>query len=237
MKSKRVLSELWGRAFFLVAYPLYYKHKLEKTNHVKLFGFSLTIPQGVFHPGLFFTTKILGKYLFGLDLKGKAVLEVGCGSGLLSMIVASKGAMVTSVDISSTAIECTHQNAKANGLNQQMQIKQSDLFEGISNESNFDLIVWNPPFFPKEPSEESGRAWNAGEGYLLLKRFADQAIRYVAPGGKLLLLLTDKVDEKQVLDFFLNPGFSIRTVLTKRSFFEIFTIHEMTVKSGQTLSN
>ncbi|MGE5499022.1 MAG: hypothetical protein ACM3Q2_13155, partial [Syntrophothermus sp.] len=58
-------------------------------------GISLRISQGVFHPGFFFSTKILLNYLLGFDLKDKKVLELGAGSGLISMVAASKGALAT----------------------------------------------------------------------------------------------------------------------------------------------
>lgn len=226
------LPQFLGRAFFLVAYPLYYKRKLEKTNRTRLFGFSLTIPPSVFHPGLFFTTKIFGKYISSLDLKDRDFLEMGCGSGLLSLIAAAKGAMVTSVDINAIAVECTRRNADSNGLGQRIRTIKSDLFECVDNDHRFDLIIWNPPFFPQESSDDTGKAWKAGEGYRVFGRFADEATRYLTPTGTVLLLLTDKnVDGDQILSFFLKKGFVSRPVLVRTSLFETFTIFELIIPS------
>ena len=226
---KTRLSGLPGRIFFKVAYPLYYKGKLKKTNHAHLFGFSLTIPPGVFHPGLFFSTKILGKYLFTLDLQNKTILEMGCGSGLLSLIAASKGGFVTSVDINQSAVECTQANAHGNGLSQRIKSIQSNLFQSIPDDAKFDLVIWNPPFFPQEPAGEASMAWNAGKGYRVLREFGDKAKYHLSPGGKLILILTNRSsDSNQIIEFFLNRGFQSKQLLAKRTLFEIFTILEMT---------
>ena len=55
-------------------------------------GIKLKVFPGVFHPGLFFSTKILLEYLSKLDLKNKTVLELGAGSGLISVYCAKQNA-------------------------------------------------------------------------------------------------------------------------------------------------
>src|SRR4051794_18521761 len=53
------------------------------------------------------------------DLRGKSVLEIGCGDGRNSMIMALLGASVTAVDISSRAIAAARSRARNQGVSVQ----------------------------------------------------------------------------------------------------------------------
>jgi predicted nicotinamide N-methyase len=50
------------------------------------------------------------------DLAGKAVVELGCGLGVPSLVAASRGAKVTAIDWAADAIELMRENAARNGL-------------------------------------------------------------------------------------------------------------------------
>ena len=60
---------------------------------------------------------------------GERILEIGCGSGVVSIHCASNGCSVTAVDINPSAVECTRENAELNGV--PMDVRQSDLFENV----------------------------------------------------------------------------------------------------------
>jgi predicted nicotinamide N-methyase len=57
----------------------------------------------------------LARHVAGLDLTGLAVLELGCGLGLPSMVAALRGARVTATDWSPEAIAALRANAARNG--------------------------------------------------------------------------------------------------------------------------
>ena len=69
-------------------------------------------PPEVFHPGFFFSTRLLLKLYQTIAIAGKSFLEPGCGSGLISIYAAKKGAIVTATDINPVAIEFLKKNSR-----------------------------------------------------------------------------------------------------------------------------
>src|SRR6185437_14964132 len=120
--GKRILEKTWRP--FLSWY-------LSKERNYKYKNLNLTISPGVFHPGLFFSTKILIEFLEKIPLNGKKVLELGAGSGLISLEITKKGADVIASDISSKAVNNIKENAFKNNI--RLNVVQSDLFNSLDN--------------------------------------------------------------------------------------------------------
>jgi ribosomal protein L11 methyltransferase len=73
---------------------------------------------------------------------GADVLDVGCGSGILSIAAAKLGARsVLAVDIEESAIKCTMQNAIANGVGEKVRTILSNLADSVYG--RFHIIVSN----------------------------------------------------------------------------------------------
>ena len=152
-------------------------------------GLTLEVPIGVFHPGLFFSSGVLAAQIERMQLGGRSVLDVGCGTGVLSLVAARAGAVVTAIDLNPHAVNTTIDNAAANGLT--VEVMQSDLFEGL-RDRRFDLIVVNPPFFAKDPVDDAERAWFAGADLGYFERFfaglGDHMAERPHPGSALMVL-------------------------------------------------
>jgi predicted nicotinamide N-methyase len=71
-----------------------------------------------------------------IDLTGRAVVEVGCGLGLPSLVAAARGAQVTAIDWAPAAIELLGENAARNGLTLEAQVADWRMFAG-----SFDLAI------------------------------------------------------------------------------------------------
>ena len=86
-QTRQGLVRRFIRAFIhFWSYHLFLKHTRTAVTNVA--GFRLTVPPTVFHPKVFLTSKYFAGFIGDLELKGKKVAEVGCGSGILSLAAA-----------------------------------------------------------------------------------------------------------------------------------------------------
>lgn len=212
MKKKKLIAKLLSPALV----PITRKY-LGHDRSSKFLGLSLKIPTGIFHPSLFFSTTTLGKYLLSQNLMGKKILEIGCGSGALSILAAKQGANVFCTDINPKAVLTTKKNAVENKV--QLNSIQSDLFESIT-EKNFDIILNNPPYYPKNPINLEEHAWYAGKDFGYFKNLFAQTSNYLVPKGVLLLVLTDDCDIDQINLLASAQNLVIEILYTRTTIFE-----------------
>ena len=79
----------------------------------------------------------------------KKVLDIGTGSGCIPCAIAQGGDFyITSVDISSKALEVAKENVKRLELEKKIKLIESDLFSALDKNTKFDVIVSNPPYIP-----------------------------------------------------------------------------------------
>ena len=78
---------------------------------------------------------------------GKTVLDVGCGTGLVAIMAAQRGAAsVTAVEIDPEASRQAFQNATNSEWRDRIFVQCAD-FAHFTAEIRFDRIVSNPPYF------------------------------------------------------------------------------------------
>ncbi len=84
-------------------------------------------------------------YFFSIigNLKGKKVLDLGCGIGLLSIALAINEAQVTAIDISEIGISITNKRAKANNFQDRILAKCMSAYNIQCQDGYFDLVVGN----------------------------------------------------------------------------------------------
>ena len=99
-------------------------------------------PGMAFGTGAHETTRLCLKALTKLDLKGKTVLDVGCGSGILSIGGVLLGAeSAFGCDIDQLAVEVARRNAALNGLEDQTAYAAGDLLSVV--EGQYPVVVAN----------------------------------------------------------------------------------------------
>ena len=104
---------------------------------------------------------------------GEKVLELGCGAGLSSLLLArkfaSRKASFHLVDSDVRAIECTKKNIEENGF-ENITCELSDQFE---SEEVFDVIIGNPPYYAN---------------HRIAEYFIETAARHLADNGRLYIV-------------------------------------------------
>jgi ribosomal protein L11 methyltransferase len=98
-------------------------------------------PNMAFGTGNHETTTMMMEYLLELDIAGKLVLDMGCGTGILAILASQCGAAaITAIDIDKWSYEGTTENARLNNI-QNITPLLGDK-SAIPN-SMFDLILAN----------------------------------------------------------------------------------------------
>lgn len=168
-----------------------HQHKTHKVDYDVsgekdlLKGFVLK--KGVWNPFLA-SGRYHARYLFYHTelFLNKNVIEIGSGTGLMSVIMAKYGAKkVIASDISSLAYENTLNNVKKFGLENKIQVVQGDLFENIHKKA--DLITWMIPFFPGSTQKGDTISASMIMPPELFERFLIDAKKYLNPKGIVLI--------------------------------------------------
>jgi HemK-related putative methylase len=179
---------------------------------------------GVFSPKYFKDTFIFAEIL--PELKGKTLLEIGCGTGILSIFSIWKGAKeVTSVDINPKAVINTIENVKIHNLSKWIKVKESDIFSSISDK--FDVILWNFPFLHINNNQVTLHEKMVFDpNYKELKRFVSLSDNYLNKEGFLLIGFSPEIGHIDKLKSILNEnGFEMALISKKKSekvSFELF---------------
>jgi release factor glutamine methyltransferase len=205
---------------------------LRRDRKIRFKGFRLQVLKGVFHPALFFSSSYLYDFIGKLPLKGKSFLEIGCGSGLLSMLAFKQGAGVTAVDISHQAVENTKVNFRLNFTEHaQVSVLKSDVFSNIP-ETSYDLIVINPPYYFNAPATEAAYAWNCGaEGEFFNSLFAGLK-DHLNPGGTAYMILADVCDIDRINSLAKRKCLELREIERKKIRWETSIIFQIVAQSS-----
>ncbi|OPX65567.1 MULTISPECIES: HemK2/MTQ2 family protein methyltransferase [unclassified Methanoregula] len=138
---------------------------------------------------------------------GDRVLEVGTGSGLIAREIA-KIARVVATDINPHAVIAARDACTG--------VIRADLLRGIRGP--FDLVLFNPPYLPTRPEERMDDwleyALDGGDnGRAVIERFAGDVGRVLAPGGRILLLISSLTGLAEVRDLFSRTGYAVSIML------------------------
>lgn len=75
-------------------------------------------PKMAFGTGHHATTSMMLRHLLGMDLKGKSIIDMGTGTGILSILAAMRGATnITGIEIDPDAAENARENVRLNNVN------------------------------------------------------------------------------------------------------------------------
>ncbi len=125
-------------------------------------------------------------------VKDKSVMEIGTGSGLISLCSLKAGASkVVATDVNPSAIACARYNAERLKLKDRFQVRRvplndSGAFTVIKDDEKFDFIISNPPWEDDKPKSIDEYALY-DPGFVLLDSLLKDAKQHLNKDGQILL--------------------------------------------------
>lgn len=99
-------------------------------------------PKLAFGTGHHETTRMIARWIMNNEMKGKRVMDMGCGTGILGIAAKKRGAeSVDAVDIDEWSVRNTEENAALNGVGITAWEGGAETIEGKSEE--YDIFIAN----------------------------------------------------------------------------------------------
>ncbi len=146
------------------------------------------------------------------NISNPVILDLCTGSGAIAVSLAKyiKNAHICAVDISSKALEIAKKNAELNGVKNNIEFIESNLFDKIK-ERKFDIIVSNPPYIEtetiktlsKDVQSEPKIALDGGkDGLDFYRKIADSGSKYLNRQGYICLEIgyNQRIAVRQILE-------------------------------------
>jgi ribosomal protein L3 glutamine methyltransferase len=168
------------------------------TGEARFCGLDFTVTPDVLVPRSPLAELISERFSPWLDIKpGDRVLDMCTGGGCIAVAIAHHlpETRVDAVDISAAALEVAAHNVARHGVQDRVNLIESDLFGGLGRQS-YQLIVSNPPYvsaelfaqLPPEYSAEPGAGLVSGkDGLDIVLKILDASPGYLAEGGILVV--------------------------------------------------
>lgn len=187
-------------------------------------GICVKVHPDVFPPHLTLSTKILLDFINQIDLNNKSFLELGCGSGIISLLAKKKGAFVTASDINKTALKYLEAASLKNNL--AINCIYSNMFDNIEQQS-FDYIVINPPYYPKQPKSIKEKAWFCGENFEYFETLFKQIGSFKKPMTQIIMILSEDCDIKTIKAIAKKNKLALFVLEKKKQLFETNFIYKI----------
>ena len=197
----------------------------EQRLHIRqVDGTPIMVLPGVFDGIRLRSGAFLAQTFAALPIPANAqVLDLGTGSGIGAIFAARRAARVVATDINPEAVRCAQVNALALHLDHKIETRMGDLFEPVHGEQ-FDVILFNPPFYRGQPRDMADRAWRSPD---VFDRFVHELPAHLCPGGFALIVLSTDGDIADAL--FSAKHLVVRPVKRRDLINEILTVYEIRV--------
>jgi len=218
------ISETYYRYVYKPVISIY----LKTDSGTRIDGFKLRVFKGVFHPKFFFSSGYFYEFLSNKALAGKAFLEIGCGSGILSLLAFRKGAQVTAVDVDPKAVKNTSLNFQRNFKDREagFRVLESDVFSALGQEV-FDVIVINPPYYFRKVEMDAQLAWYCGEHGEYFEKLFSGLSRHVHAATQVYMILAENAEIGRIREMATLHGIGFTTADQRRIRFETSYIFQL----------
>ncbi|MCV2508445.1 MAG: 50S ribosomal protein L3 N(5)-glutamine methyltransferase, partial [Candidatus Lightella neohaematopini] len=121
------------------------------TNIAWYYGLELFVNRNVIIPRSPIGKLIIDRFSNILKFTPKYILDMCTGSGCLAILITNiyKNILVDAIDISYDALDVAEINIHNYNLDKKITPICSDLFQALSPDSQYDLIIVNPPYISR----------------------------------------------------------------------------------------
>jgi release factor glutamine methyltransferase len=166
------------------------------THDVSFYSQNFYIESGVLIPRPE-TELLIDQLLLHVDRERECtIVEVGIGSGIISIVLAQHlpKARFIGVDINPKALEVARRNSKKFGLEDRIELRESDLLDCVSEP--IDFLVSNPPYIALDAPLETNLSYEP-----------DEALFGGSIGDEIIQKLLDEVTRRQIECFACEMGY------------------------------
>ncbi|EKE25356.1 MAG: N-methyl-transferase [uncultured bacterium] len=180
--------------------------KEEEPYTVTVCGREFKVLPNVFSPKYFFDTELFAEN-FPL-VEGEEILEIGPGTGAISITEALRGAeKVLAIDINPAAVANTRANIEKHKLNEKVEVRQGDLYDALKEGEKFDTIFWNTPFGLIEEGEISDLEKAVYDpDYKATERFIKEAKSHLKENGRVLIGFSTTLGKLELIHKFCEES-------------------------------
>ncbi len=146
------------------------------------------------------------------NIPNPVILDLCTGSGAIAVSLAKyiRNVHICAVDISSKALQIAKKNAELNGVKNNIEFVESNLFDKIKDKK-FDIIVSNPPYIetntiktlPKDVQNEPKIALDGGkDGLDFYRKISENGYKFLNRQGYLCLEIgyNQRIKVKEILE-------------------------------------
>lgn len=200
------------------------------TNEQDFMGLSFYVDENVLIPRQDTETLVETLLERGKQNAFKKIVEIGVGSGCISISLAKflPKVEIIGIDISTKALKIAEKNAKANGVQDRIQWVCGDMLKTYKSQEKVDLIVSNPPYISSKDctelevdvkDHEPMLALDGGEdGLGFYRDITKQAKNYLVKGGML------------AYEIGYNQSKDVRKIMEENGFVQIEEIKDLAYK-------
>lgn len=142
------------------------------------------------------------------------ILEIGTGSGCISIAVASKtDCSIDATDINQKALNLAKRNSDLNGTSLKINFLKKDILTSFKDFDNYDMVLSNPPYIPANEFdslqdeiknyEPRAALTDEGDGLSFYKKITE-LFNKTSSGIKILLEIGD--DKKDIVEQLLKSS-------------------------------